>query len=59
MHVAQLEDEGVRVLHLLEADSHFVTQAALPPVVVLGCGFSRPVCGLVLCEDLCLIDSDS
>jgi len=34
---------------------HFVTQGLLPSVVVLGCGFSLPVCGFVTTFDL-LID---
>jgi len=35
------------VLVLTASLRHFVTKGLLPPVVVLGCGFSLPACGFV------------
>jgi len=37
----------LRLIYSPPSVRHFVTQGLLPSVVVLGCGFSLPVCGFV------------
>jgi len=40
-------DVLLRLIHSPPSLCHFVMQGLLPPVVVLGCGSSLPVCGFV------------
>ena len=39
---------GIRLILSPPSLRHFVTQGLLPSVVVLGCGFSLPMCGFVI-----------